>query len=550
MIRNFVTGIVVGGVVAGLGLAVVSQLAPMPPAGAGADSETATVAEVVVVAPTPIAPAVEIEPEASSTPATTPAQPAADPGMEATTDAPSATEPSAPKAPETVATALPEPAAPLPEPVAPLASAGAASDASTAVPTAVVPENAVPKADAKTLAPAASAEAPAGLNTPGATDADAPQVEAGMDTAPRAASPAMLPSAAGTDAVPGQADLPPPAPAETTETLLTPAPTDQPDAPALMELDPQPETEIAVEPMSPEGAIPEQAPLAEATAEPQPLPKVLNSSQPETLAPSAGLTKSVDGVTVGRLPSIAADDAPDAGTDPATAAPVVPTDTTPLAQFAAPFTNDLGKPLFAVLLVDTGASDLDRAKLAALPFAVSFVIDPLDPNAAAAEAIYRAAGKEVVMLASGIPAGATASDLEQTFQANAASLPEAVAVMDIGAAGFQDNRPLATMVVPLVKDQGRGLVTFDAGLNAADQVARREGVPAAVIFRDLDAGGEDSPLIRRYLDRAAFKAAQEGRVAVVGTTRPETIAALMEWSLEGRGASVALAPISAVLAVQ
>ena len=52
------------------------------------------------------------------------------------------------------------------------------------------------------------------------------------------------------------------------------------------------------------------------------------------------------------------------------------------------------------------------------------------------------------------------------------------------------------------------------------------------------------------LDRAAFKAAQEGRVVVVGTTRPETIAALMEWSIEGKGASVALAPISAVLAVK
>ncbi|MDP1578378.1 MAG: divergent polysaccharide deacetylase family protein, partial [Cypionkella sp.] len=124
------------------------------------------------------------------------------------------------------------------------------------------------------------------------------------------------------------------------------------------------------------------------------------------------------------------------------------------------------------------------------------------------------------------------------------------AVMDIGAAGFQDNRPLATMVVPIIKDQGRGLVTFDAGLNAADQVARREDVAAAVIFRDLDGAGEDTPLIRRYLDRAAFKAAQEGRVVVVGTTRPETIAALMEWSIEGKGASVALAPISAVLAVK
>ena len=46
---------------------------------------------------------------------------------------------------------------------------------------------------------------------------------------------------------------------------------------------------------------------------------------------------------------------------------------------------------------------------------------------------------------------------------------------------------------------------------------------------------------------AAFKAAQDGRVAVIGSTRPETVAALLEWSVEGRAASVALAPASAVM---
>ena len=66
--------------------------------------------------------------------------------------------------------------------------------------------------------------------------------------------------------------------------------------------------------------------------------------------------------------------------------------------------------------------------------------------------------------------------------------------------------------------------------------------------RNLDADAENEATIRRYLDRAAFKAAQEGRVTVVGHTRPETIAALLAWSIEGRAATVALAPVSAVLA--
>ena len=151
------------------------------------------------------------------------------------------------------------------------------------------------------------------------------------------------------------------------------------------------------------------------------------------------------------------------------------------------------------------------------------------------------------MLASAIPAGATAADLEVTFEANAAALPEAVAVLDLPEGGFQSDRPLATLVVPIVAGQGRGLLTYDEGLNPADQVASREGVRAATIFRRLDAEDEPRTAVRRYLDRAAFKAAQDGQVAVMGTTRPETVAALMEWSLEGRAAAVALAPVTAVM---
>jgi len=36
-------------------------------------------------------------------------------------------------------------------------------------------------------------------------------------------------------------------------------------------------------------------------------------------------------------------------------------------------------------------------------------------------------------------------------------------------------------------------------------------------------------------------------VVVIGTAREATITALMEWAVEGRSASVALAPISAVM---
>jgi uncharacterized protein len=150
-------------------------------------------------------------------------------------------------------------------------------------------------------------------------------------------------------------------------------------------------------------------------------------------------------------------------------------------------------------------------------------------------------------LANGIPPGAEASDLEQTFATLSSILPESVALVDQDLGGFQDQRPLATLVLPVIKGEGRGLVTYDRGLNAADQIARREGVPAAVIFRRLDGEGESIPTIRRYLDRAAFKAAQEGSVVVIGDTREATVAAILEWTVEGRAATVTLAPVTAVM---
>jgi hypothetical protein len=280
---------------------------------------------------------------------------------------------------------------------------------------------------------------------------------------------------------------------------------------------------------------------------------------PSTWAPDSGIAQNtVKGVTTGRLPTITPDPAAEAALVSPEARPAEPSvagtdlpelaaDLPPLQRFARSFENPGAKPLFAVLLLDQGDPDLRRAELAALPLPLSFVVDPMQPGAAEAAEIYRAAGQEVVMLATAIPRGATAADLEQSFAAIAPILPEAVALIDTADATFQDNRGLSAEVVTHLDAKGLGLVTFDRGLNAADQVARREGVPAATVFRSLDDEGEDSPLIRRYLDRAAFKAAQEGRVVVIGTAREATITALMEWAVEGRSASVALAPISAVM---
>jgi uncharacterized protein len=255
--------------------------------------------------------------------------------------------------------------------------------------------------------------------------------------------------------------------------------------------------------------------------------------------PVTGFSGAVDGVVTGRLPRIG--DVPEA--DPATV-----TDPALLDQidhYARAFNNPQGKPVFATVLINRGDPGLDRAAPAALRFPVTFVLDPTLPDVAGLANACIAAGQEVAMLATAIPAGATAAILEVTFGTNAAALPQAVAVVDLAGGGFQGNRPLATQVIPII--QGRGLLTHDAGLNAADQVARREELRAGTIFRRIDPEGQPVADIWRVLDRAAFKATQDGRVAVAGEATPATVAALPERMVEGRAAAVALAPATAVM---
>jgi polysaccharide deacetylase 2 family uncharacterized protein YibQ len=485
---DFVKGILWGGVVAVGGLAAVSQ-STLPRGEAPKPVADASVPvdppalEETVKAPDPVDPA----PEAA------PADVVAEP-------------------PAAIVAAPAEEEEPLLRPMA---------DSGEPAPALVVPDMTAPVASAEVPAadPAPEAAADPAAEPAQAPDADVAVSAAAADTAP------------ADEAKPGESE---PSEAATAPAAPEASPTDTP----------APEAVATVEPAAEAGAAPvaepEVTPTEEATPEAEPPANDL----PATLALDSGLAENgVAGVKTGRLPSIGAPEADGAAPE----ASAAPADLPPIAKFARVFENPDNKPLFAILLVDPGTPDVNRADLAALPFAVSFVIDPMAPGAAEAAAIYRAAGQEVVMLATGIPKGAKASDLEQSFAGLTQALPEAVALIDTKEAIFQDDMGLAAEVVTHLADQGRGLVTFDRGLNVADQVARREDLPAATVFRSLDDEGEDAPLIRRYLDRSAFKAAQEGAVVVIGTARPETVTALMEWAVEGRAATVALAPITAVM---
>ncbi|MFA7433952.1 MAG: divergent polysaccharide deacetylase family protein [Gemmobacter sp.] len=318
---------------------------------------------------------------------------------------------------------------------------------------------------------------------------------------------------------------------------------------------------------------PALAPVPGAPAQSLPaLPDPATLAKPEPSAPGdlaqvrpqPGFSGAVAGVRSNRLPRIgdpgpesdaaepvAAD--PDSGPDadpasgPASGPDIAP-DTaadSPPARFERAFDDSDTRPRLAILLIDDGREGPDRAALAAAPLPVTLVLDAAAPDAGRIAQDWVAAGQEVAILAAP-PMGATAADLEVMLEALDRALPQAVAVV---AAPGADGRALpgVALMVPGLGPRGLGLVTWDGGLNPADQAARRAELPAARIFRALDAGGEDAATIRRTLDRAAFRAAQEGHVVVAGQLHEETVAAILEWALEGRAATVAPAPLSAVL---
>ncbi|SDK13746.1 divergent polysaccharide deacteylase family protein [Aliiruegeria lutimaris] len=221
-----------------------------------------------------------------------------------------------------------------------------------------------------------------------------------------------------------------------------------------------------------------------------------------------------------------------------------------LARNARPFENPEGKPLFSVILIDEGDAGLDRSVLSTFSFPVTFAIDPTRPDARAAAEEFARAGFEVVALASGVPGGATPRDLETSLEAHLAQLPQAVALMDPEEGGIGGDRELVEQALMIAAQEGHGLIGWSRGLGPLEAAARKGDFPVGLVYRVLDAGGESSPTIRRYLDRAAFKAAQDGAVIMVGHSRPETVTALFSWALGGKAGQVALAPVSAVLRQQ
>lgn len=282
---------------------------------------------------------------------------------------------------------------------------------------------------------------------------------------------------------------------------------------------------------------------------------------PSLLRPVEGLGDA-EGVETGRLPQAGGGDdggLPSVlriGEDPAEevveatpseeAAEPMPADAPALQRYAVEFENTGELPMLAIVLVHTGQAPPTEASLAGLPPNVAFAVDASRTDASVLAGAYRDAGREVVMIPA-LPAGAAPQDVEQALNVNLNEVPEAVALMDVSGSSFQSDRTAVAQIVAVAGATGHGLITFPRGLNTAHQEAGRAGVPAGLIFRDIDGDGETQDQIARALDRAAFRARQDEAVILVGTSADATLAAIVEWSQGSRAATVTLAPVSAAL---
>ena len=229
-------------------------------------------------------------------------------------------------------------------------------------------------------------------------------------------------------------------------------------------------------------------------------------------------------------------------------APVAASQSTPLVRNARPFSNPQGKPLMSVILIDDSAhGGLDPTGLAAMTVPITFAVDPMQPGAARTMARYADAGFEVVVLATGLPKGARAADLETTLGANLAAIDRAVAVMDPQADGFSGDRELEQQALMMAAQEGYGLIGWGGGLGSLENAARRGEAPVALIYRAFDARNGQTGDVVRALDRAAFKATQDGSVIMAGHARPDTVVSLLEWTRGSQASQVALAPVSAIL---
>lgn len=292
--------------------------------------------------------------------------------------------------------------------------------------------------------------------------------------------------------------------------------------------------------------MPPPALTAPAETDAQPTPP-----EPEA-APEEQPHRSLLAPTGGAMPGRPAASLIPLDPDPAAAEPEeetpAPLVATALARNSLYDGQSRARARMALVLNDPGLPTPLRRDLAAMDFPFTVALNPMDTSAQAAAEIYFEGGKEVVILAAGLPAGATPSDIDVSLTSYLDMFPQAIGMIDLPDEGFARNAQLLRGVLPYLAADGHGLITFAGGLSQVATATQAAGVAHAEVFRVLDDGDHSPFAIRRFLDRAVFQASQMGHVIVFGdATNDATMEAIAMWREEGRVGQVALTPVSAIL---
>jgi len=444
----------------------------------------------------------------------------------------------------------------VPEPAPVVPAVDEASAVTDPAPVADAPVSSPPESDAQAapaIPPSAPVEdaAPQAGSTTGAAPAaqDAPAA----DPVPSPGAAPDAPTAAPDDALPADAGTAPDLPAPETPA----APAEDPVTPVPAQVLPPSEPTLPLGPAQP-GLAP--APRAPHTPRGPRVMSLPGEGSGGTVRRRAGVVavaepRTVEGVTIGRLPSIGAPVATpgDATASDAIAAAAAAPASDAEADPARPawqrngVTVDLpqGARALGVVLLDDARAELD---VMALPFAVTVALDPYDPDAPRRAAGYRNAGHEVALLASALPVGATPADIAVTLESWRHAFPDTAELMDVPVNGVGSNRALARTLAEMAAPEGYGLIVQRDGVDALFQAARANSMAVVPDYRVLDDTGQGAMTLRRLLDRAAFEAQRRNGILIVGSAgQAETLAALSSYAQGAGREGVVLAPASAVL---
>jgi polysaccharide deacetylase 2 family uncharacterized protein YibQ len=202
-----------------------------------------------------------------------------------------------------------------------------------------------------------------------------------------------------------------------------------------------------------------------------------------------------------------------------------------------------GKPMLSIILIDDAQRALGPDAISGLAFPVSIAIDPASPDVFEHGLEYLNKGFDV-LAHGGFAQNPTAQDIATGAEGILKDMPYTIGFLEQNKGSLQSSREAVKQLSTSAVLGGQGIVVHDKGFNPAISLADKAGVPALVITTDIDGAGQNISAIRRQLDGAAFKARQKGAVVLLGRLKPDTVTALLQWSLQSRAQSVAIVPVS------